>query len=175
MTDPVRNPVESAKSETQAKNAFQFVGFQLEDQHFAFRIECIQEIIDLDHVTRIPQVPEYVEGVSNLRGSIIPIINLHILFSLKPKSIGKETRTIVLNVGDRTIGCMVDQVSQVIKIHEDDIQPAPAAVTSNEIHYITGLAKHNDSLIILLDSDLLLDPEQLARVRHAVLQDADSL
>nr|MCH9790188.1 chemotaxis protein CheW [Planctomycetota bacterium] len=73
MTDPVRNPVESAKSETQAKNAFQFVGFQLEDQHFAFRIECIQEIIDLDHVTRIPQVPEYVEGVSNLRGSIIPI------------------------------------------------------------------------------------------------------
>ena len=108
-----------------ARNVAQFVAFRIENQSYAFRIEQIQEIVILDQVTKTPQVPDYVEGVANLRGSIIPIINLRKLFGLEPKPIDSETRTIVVNVGTRTIGCTVDTVSQVVRIAEDAIHPAP--------------------------------------------------
>ena len=143
------------------KNSSQFVGFQVAGQEYAFRIEQIQEIVILDHVTRTPQVPEYVEGVSNLRGSIIPIINLRKLLGLEPKPADSETRTIVVNVGQRTMGCTVDMVSQVLRIPQDSIQPAPETVTADGAHYISGFAKLEGRLLILLDIDELLDPEQL--------------
>ena len=142
-------------------NSSQFVGFQIAGQEYAFRIEQIQEIVILDQVTKTPQVPEYVEGVSNLRGSIIPIINLRQLFGLEPKPTDSETRTIVVNIGQRTMGCTVDMVSQVLRIPQDSIQPAPETVTADGAHYISGFAKLEGRLMILLDIDELLDPEQL--------------
>ncbi len=143
------------------KNSSQFVGFQIAGQEYAFRIEQIREIVILDQVTKTPQVPEYVEGVSNLRGSIIPIINLRKLFGLEPKPADGETRTIVVNVGQRTMGCTVDMVSQVLRIPQDSIQPAPETVTADGANYISGFAKLEGRLMILLDIDELLDPEQL--------------
>ncbi len=148
-------------------NSSQFVGFQLADQDYAFRIEQIQEIVILEDVTKIPQTPEYVEGVSNLRGAIIPIINLRKLFGLPPKAVDGETRTIVVNVGQRTMGCTVDTVSQVMRITEEDIRPAPDTVTADGAGYISGFARQNGRLIILLDIDELLDPAKLEQVRQA--------
>ena len=145
------------------KNSSQFVGFQIEDQQYAFHIERIQEIVILDQVTQTPQVADYVEGVSNLRGSIIPVINLRKLFGLDPKPTDGDTRTIVVNVGERTMGCTVDMVSQVIRIPEESIQPAPDTVTADGAGYISGFAKLDDRLVILLDIDELLNPERLER------------
>jgi purine-binding chemotaxis protein CheW len=142
-------------------NSAQFVGFQIAGQEYAFRIEQIQEIVILDQVTKTPQVPEYVEGVSNLRGSIIPIINLRKLFGLEPKPTDSETRTIVVNIGQRTMGCTVDMVSQVLRIPPESIQAAPETVTSDGAHYISGFAKLEGRLLILLDINELLDPEKL--------------
>ncbi len=136
QTSPGSDP---SASMTEKKNSSQFVGFELADQQYAFRIEQIQEIVILDQVTRTPQVPDYCEGVSNLRGTIIPIINLRMLSGLEPKPSDGETRTIVVNVGERTMGCTVDMVSQVIRIPEDDIQPAPDTVTADGADYIFGL------------------------------------
>ncbi len=155
------------------KNSSQFVGFQIDDQEYAFRIEQIQEIVILDHVTRTPQVPEYCEGVSNLRGSIIPIIKLRRLCGLEHKPADGETRTIVVNVGDRTMGCTVDMVSQVIRIPEESIQPAPATVTADGAHYIVGFAKLDGRLVILLDINELLNPEQLHRVKQVVVAEEE--
>ncbi len=149
------------------QNASQFVGFQLAGQEYAFRIEQIQEIVILQQVTRTPQVPEYVEGVSNLRGAIIPIINLRKLFGLEAKEADGETRTIVVNVGPRLMGCVVDLVSQVMRIPEENIQAAPDTVTSGGAHYIAGFARHNGRLLILLDIDELLDPAKLELVNQA--------
>src|SRR5215471_15952355 len=118
MTTP-RSDHAASDSTARKKNSSQFVGFELAGQEYAFRIEQIQEIVILDKVTKTPQVPEYVEGVSNLRGSIIPIINLRRLFGLEPKAVDGETRTIVVNVGQRTMGCTVDTVSQVMRIPEE--------------------------------------------------------
>src|SRR5210317_2029112 len=91
-----RSAQSAAMSENQ--HTLQFVGFQIEDQQYAFRIEQIQEIVILDQITPTPQVADYVEGVSNLRGAIIPIVNLRRLFGLDPKPADSETRTIVVNV-----------------------------------------------------------------------------
>jgi purine-binding chemotaxis protein CheW len=162
----------SAMSE-EKKNTSQFVGFQLADQEYAFRIEQIQEIVILDQVTRTPQVPDFCEGVSNLRGSIIPIINLRQLFGLEARPADAETRTIVVNVGDRTMGCTVDMVSQVIRIPDESIQPAPETVTRDGADYISGFARLEGRLVILLDIDELFDAERLERVRPAPLVDED--
>lgn len=156
------------------KNTSQFVGFRLDEQAYAFRIEQIQEIVILDKVTRTPQVPDYCDGVSNLRGSIIPIINLRQLFGLEPRAVDAETRTIVVNVGERTMGCTVDMVSQVVRIPEADIQPAPDTITANRADYIAGFAKLDGDLIIVLDINALLDPEQLDTVKKTSIGQQES-
>lgn len=166
---PSDNP--RAAAVASRKNSSQYVGFQLAGQEYAFRIEQIQEIVILDKVTKTPQVAEYVEGVCNLRGSIIPIINLRKLFGLEPKPVDSETRTIVVNVGQRTMGCTVDLVSQVMRIPEENIQPAPETVTANGANYIAGFARQNGRLMILLDIDELLDPTKLDQVRNAALHE----
>lgn len=151
----------------QKRNTSQFVGFELDGQAYAFRIDQIQEIVILNQVTRTPQVPEFVEGVANLRGAIIPIINLRKLFRLPAKETDGETRTIVVNVGDRTMGCTVDMVSQVIRIPEENIQAAPETVTGHGAHYISGFARVDGQLFILLNIDELLDPAKLQQVNLA--------
>ncbi len=150
-----------------AKNTAQFVGFHIDGQQYAIRIEQIREIVILTQVTQTPQVASYVEGVSNLRGAIIPIINLRKLLGLTPKPTDSETRTIVVNVGDRTMGCTVDAVSQVIRIPHENIQPAPDTLTIDGNHDIAGFAKLADELIILLNIDELLSPEKLRCDRNS--------
>lgn len=151
------------------KNSSQFVGFQLAGQEYAFRIEQIQEIVILDQVTRTPQVPPFVEGVSNLRGSIIPVINLRKLFGMEVRPVDAETRTIVVNVGTRTMGCTVDTVSQVMRIPQENIHPAPETVTSGGAGYIAGFARVGGKLVILLDIEQLLDPNHLAQLNPLAL------
>lgn len=144
----------------------QYVGFHLAGQEYAFRIEQIQEIVIPDRVARVPQVPDYVEGVSNLRGAIIPIVSLRRLFDLEPREKDGETRTIVANVGAKTIGCTVDSVTQVMRISPEQIQPAPDVVRSEETSYITGFAKIDTRIVVLLDIQELLDPAKLEQVRE---------
>lgn len=145
---------------SERKNTAQFVGFQIDDQEYAIRIERIQEIVILDQVTPTPQVPDFVEGVSNLRGSIIPIVNLRKLMGFQEKLKDAETRTIVVNVDARTMGCTVDMVTQVIRIPDESIQPAPETVTADGANYISGFARFNDRLVILLNIQELLALER---------------
>ncbi|MHC4991174.1 MAG: chemotaxis protein CheW, partial [Planctomycetota bacterium] len=100
-------------------------------------------------------------------GSIIPIINLRKLFGLEAKAADAETRTIVVNMAERTMGCTVDMVSQVVRIPDEDVQDAPETVTADGANYISGFAKLDGELVILLDINKLLDPAQLDTVRPA--------
>ena len=145
----------------------QYVGFQLADQHYAFRIDRIREIIMPTEVASLPEVPAYVDGVSNLRGTIIPIINLRALFGLPRRPRDAETRTMVVAVGTRVMGCLVDSVSRVMRLAPDSIQPAPDTVISAGRTYVEGFARVGDTLCILLDVDALLDPPHLDAVHRA--------
>lgn len=151
-------------SDNLKRNVAQFVAFRIADQTYAFRIEQIQEIVILSQVTRTPQVPNYVEGVANLRGSIIPIVNLRKLFGIEPKPIDAETRTIVVNVCGKTVGCTVDTVTQVVRISQDSIHAAPETVTGHGASYISGFARVAEQLIVLLEVEELLDPQKLEQV-----------
>lgn len=151
------------------------MAFRLEDQCYAFRIEQIQEIVILDRITKTPQVPDYVEGVANLRGAIIPIINLRRLFGMEPKPVTPETRTIVVNVGKRTMGCTVDTVSQVVRIAADAIHSAPDTVTGHGANYIAGFARVDEQLIVILEIDELLEPEKLDQVSKTILPEFGNL
>ena len=154
----------AAAPESKHSPSAQFVGFELDGQKCLFHIERIQEIITPGRVTRLPEVPAYVVGVSNLRGTIIPIIDLRLLFGLAPRTPDADTRTIVVNVGDRIMGCTVDAVSQVIRLQPDQIRPAPEAVVSEKQRFVEGFARSGDDLFIVLDADCLLDPAGLASV-----------
>lgn len=174
MSDHETRASELSESMTRNQDTAQFVSFRLADQEYAFRIEQIQEIVILRQVTRTPQVPDYVEGVSNLRGTIIPIINLRRLFGIEARPVDGDTRTIVVNVGERTMGCTVDSVSQVVRIPLDDIQPAPETVSTNNNGYITGFAKLDERLLVILNIDELLHPDKLEQVQQAAIHNASA-
>jgi purine-binding chemotaxis protein CheW len=140
---------------------YQFVGFRLDGEDYAIAITKIQEIIVMKPITRIPQMPAFIEGLINLRGSVIPIINLRTLFGLPARELDDETRTIIVNVGDRTIGYIVDEVTQVMRIAGEQIQPAPVTITAVSKQHIAGLARLEDRLLIILEIDRLLKPEEL--------------
>jgi purine-binding chemotaxis protein CheW len=137
----------------------QLVGFRLDNEDYAIAITKIQEIILMKPITRIPQVPDFIEGLINLRGSVIPIINLRKRFGLAPREVDDETRTIVVNIHDKTVGCIVDAVTQVMRINRDQIQPPPLSVLSVAHQYISGLARLDDRLLIILDIERLFDEQ----------------
>jgi purine-binding chemotaxis protein CheW len=137
----------------------QLVGFQLDHEDYAIAITKIQEIILMKPITRIPQVPDFIEGLINLRGSVIPIINLRKRFGLAPREVDDETRTIVVNIHDKTVGCIVDAVTQVMRINGDQIQPPPLSMLAVAHQYISGLARLDDRLLIILDIDRLFDEQ----------------
>jgi purine-binding chemotaxis protein CheW len=139
----------------------QLVGFRLDNEDYAIAITKIQEIILMKPITRIPQVPDFIEGLINLRGSVIPIVNLRKRFGLPPREIDDETRTIVVNVHEKTVGCVVDAVTQVMRINRDQIQPPPLGVMAVNHQYLAGLAKLDDRLMIILDIDKLFQAEEL--------------
>jgi purine-binding chemotaxis protein CheW len=137
----------------------QLVGFRLDNEDYAIAITKIQEIILMKPITRIPQVPDFIEGLINLRGSVIPIVNLRKRFGLQSRDVDDETRTIVVNIHDKTVGCIVDAVTQVMRINGDQIQPPPLSVLAVAHQYLSGLARLDDRLIIILDIDRLFDEQ----------------
>jgi purine-binding chemotaxis protein CheW len=140
----------------------QLVGFRLDNENYAIAITKIQEIILIKPITRIPQVPDFIEGLINLRGSVIPIVNLRKRFGLLPRDLDDDTRIIVVNVQDKTVGCIVDAVTQVMRINRDQVQPPPLGVLAVNHRYLAGLAKLDDRLMIILDIEKLFDAEELA-------------
>jgi purine-binding chemotaxis protein CheW len=137
----------------------QLVGFRLDNEDYAIAITKIQEIILMKPITRIPQVPDFIEGLINLRGSVIPIVNLRKRFGLPHHEIDDETRTIVVNIHGKTVGCTVDAVTQVMRINRDQIQPPPLSILAISHQYIAGLARLDERLLIILDIDRLFDEQ----------------
>ena len=156
-------PLTADRGSGRADNpVIQLVGFRLDNEDYAIAITKIQEIILIKPITRIPQVPDFIEGLINLRGSVIPIVNLRKRFGLLPRELDDETRTIVVNVHDKTVGCIVDAVTQVMRINRDQIQPPPLGVLAVNHQYLAGLAKLDDRLMIILDIEKLFEAEELA-------------
>ncbi len=133
----------------------QLVTFRLGDEEFGVNILNVEEINRMVEITRVPNAPHYVEGVINLRGRVIPVINLRKRFGLADTEIGRDTRIMVMDIKGRTIGMIVDAVSEVLRISSDTVVPAPAITGGINSKYIKGIGKLDDRLIILLDLERL--------------------
>lgn len=166
MSEKSSGRSEPSANVIEARKASQFIGFLLNNQEYAFQIEKIQEIGIPGQITVMPQVPAYVRGVCNLRGTIIPIIGLRNLFHFPDREVVDETRTIVVNVGTQKIGCLVDSVTKVIRVHSDAIELATEVVHTQGTKFISGFIKTGEAPIIVLDVDELLDPEKLDEVHR---------
>lgn len=129
----------------------QLVVFQLAGETYGVDIGCVQEIIRMQPVTTVPRTPSFVEGVINLRGRIIPVIDLRKRFGLPLAEATASSRIIVVEVSGLVVGLIVDSVSEVLRLPQEDIEPTPPIVAGVDTAYLKGVGKWNDRLVILLD------------------------
>lgn len=139
----------------------QLVTFVVGQEEFAIDILSVQEINRMPQITRVPQSPPCVEGVINLRGRIIPVIDLRKRFALAAKEHSSESRIIVVEVSGRTLGFIVDRVNEVLRVDGSIVEPAPALATGAKADYVRGVGKFNNRLLILLDMVRLFDESDL--------------
>ncbi len=134
----------------------QLVGFIIGEEEYAVPILTIQEIIKPIRWTRVPQTPPYVLGVFNLRGSVIPLIDLRLKFGLGAKNHNEETRFFVLKQGDEVAGFVIDRLTMAIRINKSDIGPAPDTMAGDD-SMIEGVGKQDDRILTILKVNKLLE------------------
>lgn len=134
----------------------QLVVFQLGAELYGVDIARVHEIIRWQSVTRVPRSPEFVEGVINLRGKVIPVVDLRRRFGLAIADHTRASRIVVVELGDQVVGIVVDGVSEVLRINSATIEPPSPVVAGIDSEYLHGIAKLADRLIMLLDLDRIL-------------------
>lgn len=142
----------------------QLVSFNIGSEEFGVDILKVQEINRMVDITKVPQAPRYVEGVINLRGKVIPIVDLRKRFGLEVREHDKNTRIVVVDIDGSIIGMIVDAVSEVLRLPADTIEPPPNLVTGVNSEFIKGVAKLEDRLLIFLDLSKVVDATELAAI-----------
>lgn len=142
----------------------QLVSFHIGPEEFGVDITKVQEINRMVDITKVPQAPAYVEGVINLRGKVIPIIDLRKRLGVPLKEHDKNTRIVVVDIDQQVMGMIVDSVSEVLRIPVSTIEPPPDIATGVNSDYIQGVAKLEDRLLIFLDLRHVIDLEEVKAV-----------
>jgi purine-binding chemotaxis protein CheW len=143
----------------------QVVGFRVGREHFGVPIELVHEIVRVMEVTSVPDAPDFIEGVINLRGKIIPVIDLRKRFGEKeitPNA--KKNRILVAEIMGKIVGLVVDAASEVVKIPPSDIEPPPNVFGDTDVNYVTGVGKIGAKLIILVDLGKIMQRGDLRRI-----------
>ena len=150
--------------------AGKYLTFRLGEEDYGLEILKVQEIIGMQEITGIPRTPDFVKGVINLRGKVIPVVDLRLKFGMAEAAVSRKTCIIVVQVrqeGDRVImGIVVDEVSEVMEIGGQAIEPAPAFGTQLDTHFILGMAKTENAVKILLDLDRVLTRQELEAIQQ---------
>jgi purine-binding chemotaxis protein CheW len=132
------------------------VTFALDGEEFGIPVVRVREVIRVSEITRVPQAPPHVRGVTNLRGRILPVVDLRSRFGLPPAEVTSRSRIVVVEVGDRVVGLLVDAVLQVAKVPLEVIAAPPEEVRSADADYLSGVARWNGRIIILLELEKAL-------------------
>ncbi|BBB93162.1 MAG TPA: chemotaxis protein CheW [Methylomusa anaerophila] len=139
-----------------SSNEIQLVVFKLGREEYGIGILQVQEIKRMTDITRVPHTPEYIKGVMNLRGSVLPVIDLKKRLSLPPQDYTDDTRIIIVKVEDITVGMIVDAVSEVAAVDSDHIEPPQTVVGGIAADYLTGVGKAENRLLILLNVEAII-------------------
>ncbi len=159
MSTAVQEAVQEQNTASDVVGSMQLVSFRLAEEEYGIEITKIREIILMGEITQVPQTPHYVKGLINLRSTVIPVIDLRTRFGVPEGELTDESRIMVLHVGTKTIGIVVDAVSEVLRVTQDQIAPAPPTVAGLGQEYLTGIVKMEERLLIMLDIDRLLNEE----------------
>lgn len=150
----------SQNQQDESLDLLQLVSFRLGDEEFGINILQVQEINRMLQITSVPNAPEFVDGVVNLRGRIIPVVDLRTRLTMPRKEFDSKSRIIVVELKDQTVGFTVDEVSEVLRISKNITEPPPAMVSGINSDYITAVAKMEDRLLILLDLDRIFSAKE---------------
>ncbi|MEA3544146.1 MAG: chemotaxis protein CheW [Thermodesulfobacteriota bacterium] len=154
----------------------QYLTFKLDDEVFGLAIEKVREVLDFISVTRVPQTPEYMRGVINLRGNVVPVMDLRLKFDMEKTEKTVNTCIIITEIeieGEITVlGALADAVQEVLDLEPDQIEPAPRMGTKLRTEFIKGMGKHNDQFIILLDIDRVFSSAEIAAVVGVELENS---
>jgi len=142
----------------------QFLTFNLAEEYYGVDILKVQEIKGYTNVTKIPNTPDYLKGVLNLRGTIVPIVDLRMKFGMGVTEPTSFTVVVVVNVRNRVMGFLVDAVSDVLDLNAKDIQPPPQLGNTVDISFVAGIGNSNDHLVTLLDIDRVLTDDEVKAV-----------
>jgi purine-binding chemotaxis protein CheW len=151
---------EHRQTKTAGDTMDQMISFAISDEDYGVDIQTVKEVIRKKEITRLPKAPAFVKGVINLRGDVIPIIDLRERFNMEQQEYTSMTRVIVVEVEGRSIGMVVDSVSHVLRIEEGQIEPPPPCVGKASKEYIRGVGKVDDKLIVLLNINHILSTEE---------------
>jgi purine-binding chemotaxis protein CheW len=156
------------KTETASQ---QFLSFALGDEVFAVNVLQVKEILDVINITRVPQMPDYMLGVINLRGSVVPVVDLRCKFGMEKRALNQENCIVVLEVdfdSERVvIGALTDAVREVLDLTADQIEPPPRMGMKLKSEFIRGMGKHGESFIIILDIDKIFSSDELCTINAA--------
>ncbi|MCL0083807.1 chemotaxis protein CheW, partial [Thermodesulfovibrionales bacterium] len=147
-----------------ADEILQLVTFTLDKEEYAVDIFKVQEINRMTEITRVPNSPPQMEGVINLRGKVIPVVNLRKRFGLTPKDNDEHSRIMIMDIQSITIGFVMDSVSEVLRVPSSIVEPTPPMATNISTEFIKGIAKMEERLIIILDMDRLIGKEETASI-----------
>ncbi len=146
----------------------QYLTFMLGDEHYAVEVEKVKEVLEFTKITHVPKMPPFMLGVINLRGSVVPVIDLRLKFGMEKTEKSVATGIIVMEIryeGETVIlGGLADSVQQVIELDSAHIEPAPRIGTRIDTHFIKGMGKHEDNFLIILDIDKVFTSTELTQV-----------
>lgn len=154
------------KDREKTEVASEYLTFTLGNEAYGIDILKVQEIRGYDTVTHIANAPDFIKGVINLRGVIVPIVDMRIKFKVGEPTYHEFTVVIIMNVLERVIGMVVDSVSDVVALSPELIRPAPEMGAALDTHYINGLCTHNDQMLILVDIEKLMSSEEMQLIDH---------
>lgn len=158
-------------AETNNIETNQYLTFKLEEEVFGLAIGKVREVLDFTTITKVPRTPEYMRGVINLRGSVVPVVDLHLKFGLAQTEKTVNTCIIIVEIsmeGEITVlGALADSVQEVVELEPEQIEPAPKIGTKLNTEFIKGMGKREDQFIILLDIDKVFSNEELSVVQRA--------
>ncbi|WP_411881085.1 chemotaxis protein CheW [Polaromonas sp. YR568] len=151
----------------QPAKPLEFLAFTLGQEEYGVDIQKVQELRGYDTVTRIANAPEHIKGVVNLRGIIVPIVDMRIKFKLGTPTYDQFTVVIILNIASRVMGMVVDSVSDVITLSPEQIRPAPEMGSVLDTDYLIGLGTLDERMLILVDIDKLMSSSDMALINNA--------
>jgi purine-binding chemotaxis protein CheW len=158
-----------AENNSAAQEEKQLVVFDLAAEAYGVDINAVQGIIRMQTITKVPRTPDFVEGVINLRGEVIPVVDLRKRFGLKVAEETKDSRIVVVYIGEQQVGMVVDAVTEVLRISADSIEPPSPVITSADSAYLMGIAKLEDRLITLLDLEQALSEAEKSMLAYKEL------